>query len=439
MATNSVIQERIKSLLTSQNPTIDVSDLIIKDLFVNFGANVVSEVDSRVNNIAQRFSISFLDNLTDTQLDNFAYSMKGLVRSQGAAASTYVYVILSKRPAEDVLIPANTIFATQDNNWQFYSTQAIAVSLGSLDSYYNASKGTYEIRVPVQAVGVGTNYNVAAYRINVIVTSLPFTARVENREKVDNGLDPQTTADFKREIQAALAGFDANSKLGVTQKVMQALPTAGDIQILHSVRDANVFDVYFTGMEPYAASFSYTAVSSKDRRIAFPAEYVPIRYVDSVLVDNVPLDSNSYTYSKYELILDNTVSVVEGTVIIVVYQYNGLVSQLSSYLTGLVDIADSKWTPKEATAISLKVSVKVRPASFIAIEEVQDTIINYLSGIVGDQFIDSLSASAIEEQMKTTYANIAELQIRFNGSQFIQFEAGTYPIILAENIIVDSF
>jgi hypothetical protein len=365
--------------------------------------------------------------------------MKGLVRSPGKAASTYVYVILAKRPSGDIIIPANTIFATQDNNWQFYSIQAIAISNGNLDSYYNAAKGTYEIRVPVQAVGVGTNYNVAAYRINVIVTSLPFTARVENRDKVDNGLDPQTTAEFKREIQGALAGFDANSKLGVTQKLMQALPKAGDVQILHSVRDANIFDVYFTGLDPYAASFSYIALSSSDRRIPFPAEYIPIRYVDSVIVDNIPLDSASYSYTQYELIIDNLVSMTAGSVVIINYQYNGLVSQISSYLSGLVDIADSIWKPKEAEAISLKVSVKVRPASFIAVEEVQDTIINYLSGMLGDQFVDSLSAPAIEEQMKTIYANIAELQIRFNGSQFIQFEAGTYPVILSENVIVDSF
>lgn len=437
MAANLAITEKIRSQLQASNKTIDINDPVIKDLFINFGANIVSEVDTRVGNLQNRFSVSFLDNLTDTQLDTYAYSMKGMTRYQGEASTTYIHFILSQRINGDVVIPANTVVATQDSLWQFYSTMTIVVSAGNLDAYYNAMNGSYEIRVPVQAAGAGTDYNVAGYRLTNLLTSLPFTVRVENREDVNDGKDPETSAEFKVRFQNSLVGFDASSKAGLKEKILQTFPKVSDVDIYHAAREANSYIIYYIGADPFASAIAHTISSSYDYRIDFPAEHVPIRYVDSVVLDNTLI--TAYTYTKSQLILDSSLNLVTNATLIVNYQYNGLNQQITNYLDNLIDIADSVWLPQEANPISLITSVKVKPASYIAIEEVQDIIVNYLTSILNNTFIETLSSLAIEEDLKITYSNIADIQILFNDSQFLTFDRGTYPVILAENITVDSF
>jgi hypothetical protein len=424
--------------LNSLNPTIDYSDPIIADGIINFGANIVDDVAARVSYINTRYTSAYLNQLSDAELDFYAYNALGLTRKAGTPVTGFVYVMFNSAPSSSLSIPSNTIFATSDGVWQYFSTQSVVIDPSMVNILYNSVRSCYEIRIPVQAVKVGTDYRVAAYRISKAQTFTNLSIRVENRESFVNGSDPESTADFIKRIQAINAGFDSNSIGGFYQMMMEKIAGLQDVNFRHLDDQRNAYELYYIGFQPTQDLLTVSIANPSNRAISFPPDKTPIRYIDSVAINSVALPSSSYTYSTSKLYLSPNLTLTSSDVVQIAFQYNKLNLDIYDFLENNFDFPGAKWILNEGVADYLNIKIVAKPQSYMTITEVQDliqgTLIEYINT---STFSPGIQAEELRQLLLSVHPSILDCRASVNGSPFYSSDFGHYPVILRDNIVVE--
>jgi hypothetical protein len=435
--TTTVTAQSLIKYLNDLNPTIDTSDPIIQDLIVNFGIQVITDVQTRVSNLSTLYTNAYLNQLSDNDLNIYAYNALGLVRYSGTAVTGYVYFLFSWDNSSEISIPSGTIVSTNDNVWRFITTQNIYLSGNSIRSLYNPIRNAYEIRVPVQATLPGTDYRVAAYRINTIQSTLTFNCSVENRDAFVTGTDPESREDFINRINKGNAGFNLNSSSGLRDSLLSGIEGLQDIQFLHAPGLRNTYNLYYIGYQPVADVLEYAVANPTNKEIFFDSNKVPIRYVDSVVLDGVTLSLNQYRYTPTKVVLLSTLPVTSSSVIFISYQYNQLNFTIKDYLNSNVDFPGSIWNVQEGIPDFIKVTVNVKPQNYMTLSEisslVSSTLIQYLNP---NQFIVGIQASAIRSLLLDIHTYLLNCEVSINEQAFFNFEEGHYPVLTSENISV---
>lgn len=432
---NSAIASRIQKLLAQVNPSVDITDPIIKDLVVNFVSNVLAEVETRVVTIQNKFNSSILSTMTDAELNSFAYSSRGLVKNPGTYATGYVFVMTTQLSV-DIQIPAGTLFSTSDGSWQFSSISDINILAEDVPNYYNPIKSMYEFRVPVQAISPGVDYNITSYRITSLRTPLTFSALVENREPTTSGSDPESRADFITRIQMAGAGFSINSENALRQQILTTLIDVKDVQFYKPHKDANTVEVYYIGALPKEDVITFTIPEDENLVFTFPSDMVPIRSVDSVIYNGNQLEASQFAFSKWAMaIYLDTVDV--GKEVYALVQYNSLSNDLKNFFFNTSDIHQTTWIPIEATPIEIKVKAYVKLPSYLMGDEASDLVMDSLLNTINTNFfVDSLSGDYLAQVLKENSSSILDARVVINDLPFISFKTGEYPSLLRSNIEV---
>jgi hypothetical protein len=432
----TLTQQTLIKYLKDLNPAIDTSDPIIQDLVVNFGTQVITDVQTRVSYLNSRYTNAYLNQLNDTELNIYAYNAFGLVREPGTPVTGYVYFMFST-PSDNgsVSIPTNSVVSTSDGKWRFTTTEPVYISADSLPSFYNPVRNAYELRIPVQAVSPGTDYRVASYRLVKIQSTLNFSAKCENREPFTSGTDPETRTDFINRINSTKAGFNLNTTSGLRDSILSNVKGISDVQWLHAPGNRNTYDLYYIGYQPVADVLEYVISNPLYREIPFNSAKTPIRYVDGVVVDSVSLTQDQYRFTPTKVILHSTVPLNSGSQIFVSYQYNQLNNTLKGYLESTLDFPGAVWNVNEAKPVFIKVAVKVKPQAYMTLSEVSalvsDTVYSYLNP---NQFVTDFQASKVRSLILDVHTYILDCAVSINGQPFLDFEQGQYPVLTSDNL-----
>jgi hypothetical protein len=432
----SQTETKLQALLARTNPSIDFTDPIVRDTVITFPANIIDDVDSRIASIQVKFSNAALGNMTDTELDRFAYQTRGMVRKPGFYASGYVYVMATGL-GEDVSIPAGTTFSTSDGAWQFYSTDPLYVRAENLSAFYNAVRGAYEFRVPVQASNAGTDYNVAAYRISNIRSALSFAARVENRDAFTQGKNQESKADFIDRIGLDTAGFSVNAAEAVRNAIMTAVPGVSDCFFTKPHQDANKVIIHYIGRRVVSTILEGSTGSNPSRIVNFSPSQTPVKYVEAVVLNGEALNPQDYTYDSFRLAFSPSIVLSPNAGYTISFQYNGIGDDINSFMSATADVHQTQWVPKEAKAVALPIKVAVRMPSFMPASDVSDLVTNaVITAINQGKFVSTLSANALAQSVMSESSDILECRITFDGAVFTTFDPGTYPTTSSDLISV---
>ena len=434
---NTLTQSLLKNMLQNQNPSIDVQDPIIQDIAVNFGGNIIDEVDNRVKALSVKFSSNYLSNMSTSELDLFALNIKGMSRNRGSFASGYIYFIY--KDLSNISIPANTIVATQDGAWEFYTTANIYISINDMQNYFNPLTNEYQIKVPIQSLNTGSNYNVSAYRITYAKSSVtPATIRIENREATMNGSDVESDADFISRVETSIAGFNLNTKAGIVQ-ALRSISGVTDIKIT-KLDQQNAFNVYFLGDSPVADTVIKTAGGPDDRKVIFSNQISPIRYVDVVSVNGIVIPNSEYTLDSKgtELTLASTVPLNSGSPILVGVQYNLVAQDVKSFINLNLDLIGTKWNISEPFPYPIQVEVTLKPLSSLSGSSssyYQQIISSIINSSISGYFINTLSSSNLENLISSNLS-VSSIKISLNGYPSLTIPEGFYPFISSDLINV---
>lgn len=427
---------KLQALLARTNASIDFSDPIVRDTLISFPANIIDDVDSRIASIQAKFSNAALSSMTEAELNRFAYQTRGMIRMPGFYATGYVYVLVSSVNG-DISIPAGTTFSTSDGAWQFYSTDSFYVRAENLNAFFNAVRGAYEFKVPVQAANAGSDYNVAAYRITQIRSPLSFAARVENRDSFTQGKDAESAADFITRIGLDTAGFSVNSTEAIRNAILSTILGVTDCDFVKPHQDANKVVIYYIGRKVVSSVLEGSTGTNPSRIINFPAGQVPIRYVEAVILDGNALNPQDYTYDSYRLAISPTITLQPNQSYTIGFQYNGLSDDIRSFMNSTADVHKTIWAPVEARAVPLFIEVAVKMPSFMPSSDVNDLITSAVINAVNQgRFVGTLSSVALAQAIQAESSDILACRILINGSTFATFDHGTYPTTSSDLISV---
>ena len=284
--------------LAAMDSTLDVSQGPVYDWFLYPASAVVAEYAAISERLRKLYSPRFADLAREDEA--LAFSDKhGAGRDLGTAATgTQTFFTYSAPGAGVTLsVPEGTVVRrTTDGKGFRVLANTITLDGNNPSAYYNASRGWYAIAVPVEALGVGAEYDTPANLVSVLdsVDVEGFDGTV-NLAAISGGLDAETASETVTRTEVALMGTDKGTHGGILRDVVGV-----DARIL----DASL--VFFTETELFRRSSFRPAVdvyvlsnTTEEVTETFTAtlgqtEYtltnVPVSAVSSVLANGAAVD-----------------------------------------------------------------------------------------------------------------------------------------------------
>ena len=190
-----------------------------------------------------------------------------------------------KTPTSDSTISAGGIVETVSDE----TTEAVQYSvltdftlrLTDLENYYNSTTNRYEITLDIQAIEAGSQGNVDADKIRLVVGGIDPIFEVTNPNPTEFGQDIESNASLAQRAQLAFVSVDAGTEAGYlattlgTPNVERAkIISAGetlmqrDMDPLRLVHTYGKVDIYVQGslQTTYTNTFGFTFATEKDER-----------------------------------------------------------------------------------------------------------------------------------------------------------------------------
>lgn len=176
----------------------------------------------------------YLDNLTDDDLDAYVYDRSALEREDGDFAYGNLTIYGSGK------IPAGTIFSTAEG-LTFASTEDVEIEdVGA---------------VPVSAVGMGAEYNVAENTVIKFPVTLQGFTSVTNPEALTGGADRESDDDYRERYREKMSKPPINGNVYAYRNWALEVDGVGGVQVVplgHGAGTVDVKIVNASGAEPSA-------------------------------------------------------------------------------------------------------------------------------------------------------------------------------------------
>lgn len=221
----SKIKEKYPELDTSSNSVFD-------DLFVKPMNEYITPLISHANTMEFLMNLNNAEYMTDDELDTIGYGNYKIERKAGVKASTSLTLSFSRIPKTDnLIIPTGAFFSTEDSI-RFQTVQDYSFTPSELILTYNPSKLTYEVIISVEALDIGTSYNVSENQIIKIDTDFnQYLNSVTNKTAVTNGTDKELNTTYATRIKDYYISRHIGTKPGYEQFIYDNFAEIEDIYI----------------------------------------------------------------------------------------------------------------------------------------------------------------------------------------------------------------
>lgn len=380
--TNDVQQSLIEQLLTS-NPNIDVKPgTITRDLHINPPSDEFERVYVIVDFLHRSQSFLTLlafddadqdgesDPVLDSDLkirlkeallipDERAEEVQQLIddsfdklagnvnvtRKPAQSSIGQALFFTRSNPTRNYVINSGGIIETVSDNGdatttvQFRVLNDVSLNLNDLENFFNPSTNRYELLVDIEAIDEGSNGNVDADKIKVVVSGIDSIFGVTNPNATEFGQDEESNADLAERAILAFVSVDAGTEGGYlattlgTPSVSRArIISAGeslmmrDIDPLRLVHTFGMVDIYVYGSKQTTVTenFGFNYYSSKDEQaIIQSTELFHFRVLNSnvnvtkpifdvIEVNNIS-KSATYDLTNFKIINDGQVIDLDET------------------------------------------------------------------------------------------------------------------------------
>jgi Baseplate J-like protein len=341
--------------VTQVNPGADGTKGPLYDLVGQPMAQVLSTTETAVNTLTQIYSVQFAQVATVAQAQAFLTNW-GVTAGPGNNATVLIYFMKFSAPTINQTIPVavGTVVSNSDQSLQYITIESGVIQGNLAASYFNPTRGTYEIAINCVAVAPGTQYNLPAGLVNTIVTSTPGIDAIENREDITDGLGAETIPQQITRTQNSFMGTNLNSYTGNQNRVQAYNPTL--ITAVNIVPSSNrllfkriayqpAADYYVIGVSSLTVNQTYTSISGGETLI--PLQYVPTLSINSVtlngttinnftLVSDTSLATGGSAIANDQMLLASPL--LSGDVLIINLSYNSLLSNIQTNVFGQTEL-----------------------------------------------------------------------------------------------------
>ena len=276
------------------DPSTDVHKGPVLDLSIQPVAPEISAIEVRQDHTDALASAQFDEAADDEELETMA-STVGAGNPQGETSKGTVFLGTRSRPIAGSLIPIpiGTLVAIADRSLVYRTTIATFINGDYADAYYNSAKRTYEVEVPIEGIAVGSDYDVPAYRIILLLTPIQGIDFAENRSTTSGGIGPGDRETLINRAENKLVGQELGTPGGLVAAILEdfedantvAIITSGDYTLFRRAISGPGADYYYSGTRLVTETYEFTAVGG-ETQLFFPN--APMRAVSSFYVNGIP-------------------------------------------------------------------------------------------------------------------------------------------------------
>lgn len=392
-------------------------------------SEVLPPTEQGVDTLSQIYSAEFAQSATSDQAQAFLTNW-GEAAGLGHPSATTVYFMAFGRPNSSTVIPipVGSIISNQDQTLQYITTAASQINGQFADTYFNPTRRTYEVGLPVIAVENGPAYDLKAGLINTKVSQLPGIDAVESRTDATGGVAAETVPAQITRVQNKLTGLAVNTPGGAYTRVRDYNPTIiTDVQVILSTNRAlfrrQTFepgsDYYLVGSLNQQVNQTYTSAVGGENQIAL--KNVPAISIDTVLLNNVPITSfflqsdstfatGGSTIAQDYLVLGS--NLIAGDVVLITMTYNAILSQVQTNVFGVSQLRKTNEIARQFRMVPLNITVTGKALPGYTPSQLQTSISTLLQSIVEPGiWQEEIDPATVLSQLKTGIQGLSSPQI----------------------------
>ena len=444
---DEILSSMVKSI-NAQDPSIDIQKGPIKDFLLNPVSPEIALQGSAAEHIGQLYSIQFASAASQSEVDALANNFS-MLRGAGRTAKYYLYCMrfTKPQPGEIISINSGDLVGTSDSAYVYKIAQDAKMLGDNAASYYNATIGAYEIQVLMEAIAVGTAYNLPAYRINTMVSSIQGIDRVENRDgPYETGLDAETQTQEVDRVQTKFQGLDKGTYGGIESYVRDYSPEAimsvnvalpKDRDVFYRVVFGPAIDVYPFGTNIKSDIFTYNATGGETELVLPLSPVLSVNYVtiNDVAISTYQFDPDaSLSYRGSTRATDKVVfdiPLMMNDVVVVGYTRDKLVYDIQSDLFSSSTLFNTDVLVRRPTSKLVVVELVFKPLPSAVESRVQTDIETALSNIISPgTWVELLEPEIVRVNLEQQVSGVSGITLNvFRASDStVSIEAITFGI-----------
>lgn len=468
---DEVIAENEKDL-KELDPNLDVKKGPLRRFFIAPLAKPVLRARNAVDRLIGLFTLTRLDNLTETELETQVAPFSGMTRFQGEPASGFGLFYCYSDPNRDIVIHTGDQVADSTGALIFIVTQDVRVKAGKLKRFFNPVSRRYEIPAPIQALEVGDEYSLPANGISKLLSPIQFITGVTNYIELSPGTNRETNDELDVRFRNRLDGSERGTQGGLITELQNiegvkdiALITASDTTLFSRRSDRPIIDAYVIGSKPKTATYPIPLSQVDGMTSKFPLPVCRILSISAVKV-TIPGETESVDTS-FNLIEDssslarsvsaqNFVEIASpstvvpppaGSTVLVDYTYDSLLDdvQTQAGFLGSNALFDTDILAYAAIPVDLNIEVQVGVLSSFStaasIATARNETIREYNKL---KFIERLNPEDYRDFLKTFIPAAASITLSkfqradqtLNDVGVLTFARNEYPVLKLSNLLI---
>jgi len=392
------IKSELEQSIHQTDITLDTSQGPIPDLMVNPQSGQLANASSDAESLRQLFTIQFDNSATDTEIQD-ALANYGSTPGDGTKSQHIQHFLRFTKPLVDVVIPSGTLVANVSSDLVYRVVNGGTIVASSAEIFYNSTRKSYELGLLVEAVGIGTKYNIPANRVVVLLTPVSGIDSTENRSASTGGLELESRESQASRLKNSLLGINLGAPGGITKNIKDELPElVTDTAVIQPFEkefyrntSGPALDIYTIGTSYENYLQIYTAVGHET---TIPLDKKPAISISSVTVNDVSVIYSLYQDSSletgYSLIGNDSVILGDVTTPVILaagdrvtieYTYNSVLENVYNlvYASGNSYLFNTDMLIRYPFTVAPVLSGEIQALPSYSVTEVEQNVLTYLT------------------------------------------------------------
>lgn len=393
--TQEEIAISLANSIEATDPTLDTEQGPIPDVMIRPQAGELAIASTEAEELRQLFTIQFPEVATADEI-RLGLGNYGSTPGSGTKARVLQYFLRFSRPDTDIVFDVGSLVGNSDASLQYKILSSITMFASSADTYFNPTRGAYEIATIVEATGVGPQYELPSGRINRILTPIIGIDSTENRTKARGGTNQESTDSQSNRLKTSLLGLNQGGPGGISKRILDvASSIISDVSVVQPfdvewsrVIDGPALDIYVIGSTIINDTMTVTATAGQTQVFL---RNTPALSLNSVLINGVasPItftliaDQSPETGLSLEAtdFVNFDTPLAFGDVVVIDYNYNQALQNANSivYSNGQDYLFNTDILLRSPFPISPVISGDIRTLPSYTADDVEAQVLAYIA------------------------------------------------------------
>jgi len=426
------IQAELAASVLQTDNTLDTTQGPILDIFIVPQSGQLANASADAESLRQLFTLQFEASATAAEIQN-ALANYGSTPGAGVKASHIQHFMRFTRPLVDVVIPSGTLVGNAGGNLLYRVVNGGTIVAASASLFYNSTRKSYEVGLLVEAIGIGTSYNIPANRITALITPVTGIDSTENRSPSKDGTDQETQDSQAARLKNSLLGINLGAPGGIQDTIKNTFPElVTDVAVIqpfekefNRTTTGPALDVYAIGT--IASSYTQVYTSSAGGETQIPLLKKPALSISSVAINNIAIPyslindkslETGYSLDAYDVAFLGTntspITLSTGDSVTIEYVYNQILEDIYNiiYASGSSYLFNTDILLRYPFTVAPVLGGVVQALSSYSVTEVENNLLTYLTDyFTFSKFTDIIYPEVVRENVLTQVSGVQSFRL----------------------------